>query len=133
MENKIYRISASGAEKIKNELEVDQDAYLVILDGSLYQSWNDYVNGMAQAFKFPKEPHYNVNAYLDWMTDLEWLNKEKYVLMIYHFDQFMQEDAVLKKNLITYFKEDILPFWEEEVTHTVVGAYPKSFNVYLVD
>ena len=67
------------------------------------------------------------------MTDLEWLNKEKYVLMIYHFDQFMQEDAVLKKNLITYFKEDILPFWEEEVTHTVVGAYPKSFNVYLVD
>ena len=133
MKNEIIKIHSNEAERIRTALVNDQDMHLVVLDGSLYQTWDDYVNAMALAFKFPKEPHYNGNAYLDWMTDLDWLNKEKFALMITNYNVFMKEDLELKKKIHRHFKEIILPFWEEEVIHTVVDGYPKSFNVYLVD
>jgi hypothetical protein len=53
--------------------------------------------------------------------------------MIYDFEFFLREGPQLKESIIADFRDQILPFWEEEVIHVVVEGEPKSFNVYLVD
>lgn len=53
--------------------------------------------------------------YLDWIRDLEWLNKEAYVLIINDYNLFMRNNTDLKNEIISDFKEVILSFWQDEV------------------
>ncbi|MDR0299022.1 MAG: hypothetical protein LBI13_02915, partial [Streptococcaceae bacterium] len=60
-------------------------------------------------------------------------NKDGYVLIIRNYKDFLKQDPKKKEIVIDEFKNNILPFWEEEVTRTVVGGKAKPFNVYIVE
>lgn len=130
--NKIQEISPEEFAFIKGELNVSPEVYLVELNGSEIQSWDDYVSEIQQSFKFPTLCNESVDRYLDWMRDLSWIKKEKYMLVIHQFDKFLQHEPELKNEIILDFKEIILPFWQKEVVEIVVGGKVKSFMVYLV-
>ena len=56
-----------------------------------------FLDKMIDKFKLPMKEHRNVNAYLDWMRDLEWLDSEGYVLFIENYADFMKENLEMKK------------------------------------
>ena len=67
------------------------------------------------------------------MRDLEWLGKDEYALIIYNYENFLEQDLSLKKVIMDDFAESIMPWWQDEVETCVVGGKAKPFNVYIVD
>jgi len=136
MENEIYYVSSIEIGEIKEKLMEDKTLFVVEIDGSTIQNEEEFLVTMSSAYNFPR-PITLQGAYFDvfndWMRDLDWLGKNGYALIINNFNKFIKHDQVLKKEVIGLFEELILPFWEEEVIHTVVGGEVKPFNVYLVD
>lgn len=132
MENKIYQINTNEAKIIKEKYQSQQDIYIAELDGKNLRSWSDYISEIQEIFHFPTKET-NMNAYLDWMDDLSWLNKEGYVLFLYNFKDFLKNDTNLRKEILEMFTYNILPWWQNDVELYVVDGKAKPFNVYLVD
>lgn len=132
LNNKVQEVSPEEIAIIKGELIGSPEILLVELNGSEIQSWEDYVSEIQQNFRFPTSCFDSVDRYLDWMRDLSWIEKEKYILVIHHFDTFLQHKPELKNEIVLDFKDTILPFWQEEVVEVVVDGKAKSFIVYLV-
>jgi len=133
MKNMIYKVETKQSKIIQKELEMDKNIYVVTINGRNLQNWNSFLDKMIDEFKLPMKEHKNVNAYLDWMRDLEWLDKEGYALFIKNYKDFMQGNLDIKKDIIDDFENYILPFWESEVEQVVVGGKAKKFNIYLVE
>ena len=132
MENKIYYVSSDKIQCLKKEFNKRINVFIVEIDGNLIQDKGDFLNIMTEKFQFP----YSVNGfdgYLDWIRDLEWLEKEEYILIINNFSNFMKKNVSLKKIIIEDIEEIILPWWQKEVENYVVEGKVKPFNVYLVD
>jgi len=132
MRNEICEVHNENIEKIKGELESSSNLHLVELHGKQIQSWEDYIGKMEDAFKLPTQWPNTIDSYNDWMTDLEWLGRDSYALIIYDYQNFLENDLALKNIVIQDFQELILPWWQGEVEKCVVGGKAKSFNIYLV-
>lgn len=130
--NRVERISRSDVEPIISQSVGDDRIYVVEIDGTRIQSWHDYISVIQEEFRFPTL-YDNMDGYNDWMRDLDWLNKDGFLLMIHNFSKFMTNMPNLRDKIIGGFSNTILPFWKEEIKHVVVGGEPKSFMVYLVD
>lgn len=132
MENKIYRVSFAEAELIKNEYLEKKNIYVAALDGRCINSWQEYINEVEEIFHFPTLGD-NIDGYIDWMRDLDWLGKDGYVFFIYYFKDFLENNLKVKKDIMEVFTEAILPWWQHDVELYSVGGKKKTFNVYLVD
>lgn len=133
MENKIYYVSSSEMKNIKKELKKDKTLFIAeINSNSNIKLLEDYFATITEVFHFPI-PSKKLDGYNDWMRDLEWLEKDGYVLVVYNYKDFLSQDLLSKKKVIDGFTYLILPFWQEEVTKIVVGGNPKPFNVYFVE
>ena len=125
MKNQIHRVESINRDILAT-------GYIVSIDGAKIQTEHDYFNAMEKALKLPS-CHDNWDAYDDWMTDLGWISNRKISVIFYHYTSMLQDDPQTKKLVLDIFQTSILPFWEEEVKHVVVGGTPKEFQVYLVD
>ncbi|NLD49817.1 MAG: barstar family protein [Clostridiaceae bacterium] len=131
--NQIIAANIKEIEALKVGLASNNAAYLVEINGSQIQSWEDYISVVQDKFKFPTPCLGSVDRYLDWMRDLGWLEKEEYILIITNYGMFLNNDSKLKSLIIEDFNDVILPFWQDEVKEVVVEGKAKSFMVYLVD
>jgi Barstar (barnase inhibitor). len=132
MENKICFVNSKEMEKIKKLFSNEDSMFCVEINGKNIQKLSEYLFIMSRVFKFPY-PSVNLDGYNDWMTDLDWLEKDEYILIISNFTEFMKDDLDMKNQIIKDFKEDILPWWQGEVEQYMVGGKAKPFHVYLVD
>ena len=122
--------------------DIDDGSKKFIIDGNDIQTKTDYLAIMTEKFDFPQFNNRlcNLDGYLDWMTDLTWLdeNFEKpddsplkpynFSLIITNYRKaFGGNFNDLNSYVIEFFIEDILPHWEEDET------YSRKFNVYLVE
>lgn len=149
----IQNIDLNSALKIKEIVKQDYSTFLVEINGLEIQSEQEWLYAISESFHFPvfskKEKKYinwykgfnksptdlkiNWNIYDDWMTDLDWLGKEAYMIIIYNYYQLLSKYPESKLYIINNFKNMILPWWEKDVVDCVVGGKTKPFNVYLVD
>jgi len=127
-----YTVSLNEMKEIKAELAKKESVYIGEIDGKKIKNRQDYYYYLSIAFKFPTIPT-NANVYIDWLTDLTWLDKEEYILVINNYSLFMKRKKRDKKHIIDTIKEYVFYFWDEEVSKVAVGGYPKPFTVYLVD
>lgn len=67
------------------------------------------------------------------MEDLMWIDADSYLLIIYNYKKFMNNDEKTKKIIIEAFNDSILPWCDSEVEKYCVGGSRKDFNVLLVD
>jgi hypothetical protein len=132
MENKVYYVSKKDMKEIKESFNKDNSIYVAEIEGSTIQSLQDYLIVINEIFKFPIPPH-GFDGYLDWIRDLDWLMKDKYVLINNNLREFLYKDLYLKNEIIEGFEKIILPWWQEEVEKCVVDGSVKPFNLYLVD
>jgi hypothetical protein len=132
MEHNIHYVSSREMVDIKKEIEKDGSLYIAEIDSSDVKQLQDFLTTMSKVFRFPF-PSRGLDSYNDWMRDLDWLNKDGYVLVINNYKDFLSQDLLSKEAVIDGFSSIILPFWQEEVKHVVVDGQTKQFTIYLVD
>ena len=131
MESKIHTISAQEMAVQKMNFQLDESTYIVEIDGATIQSLEKYLSEISDKFKFPV-PSRHLGGYNDWMRDLDWLGKSKYVLIIYNYNEFLSKDVQSKKVIMDNFLDCIFPWWQTDVEKYCVDGKAKPFNVYLV-
>jgi len=122
--------------RVENIINIQQYAkvnnyHFAELCGNEIQSWDEYINLIESKFCFPTKV--NVHGYVDWMKDLDWLNKDGYILIIKQYNEFLQNDISTKKLVIELFKESILPWWEKDIELYVGNGIAKNFTLYLIN
>ncbi|EAA0350023.1 hypothetical protein EK33_08620 [Listeria monocytogenes] len=70
-----------------------------------------------------------INSFFEYQEDSD---NPCFCIIIKDYTDFLKKDIESKEIVMEIFKEDILPFWENGVTQTVVEGKPRSFKVYLV-
>jgi hypothetical protein len=132
MENKICRISKRELESIKNTIQTWKGTWVAEVDGRKALTWEGYALEIERAFRFPTPCDKSMDAYLDWITDLSWLNASGFVLIIDYIEEFMKNDVEKRQKVLWLFEKDVLPFWQSGVEQYVVEGKAKPFSVYLV-
>lgn len=132
IKNLVKNLNISELSKIKAEAK-EQNYFIAELDGTQIKLYENYMEKMNEKFNLQLEKPYNIDAYLDWMRDLEWLDKEGYILIIKNYSKFLINDKVGREEIMSQFTSIILPFWEKEVINSIAEGYSKFFNVYLIN
>ena len=136
MKNEIVFVKSSQETEIIHNSKIN-NYFIAKIDGNNISTLDDYMNAIIIAFKFPSGIFRNINnidAYNDWMRDLSWLDKYNgYILFIENFKVMMKNDMRNKEIIMKGFSGLILPFWQDEVKHTVVDSKNKIFNIYLIN
>jgi len=133
IKNRIISISKLDLIDLKNKYERNKCVFFLEIDGKIINNWEDYADYMNHHMEIPVINPYSKDAYLDWMTDLSWLDADEYIIVINNFEEFMKNNLEEKDKVLKMFETNILPFWEKEVESVTAGGIPKKFNVYLVD
>ena len=132
MKNRIINITKKEAELIKADAVRNKEIYFAEIDGRKIQTEEDYVRAAVTAFEFPHGlPAMKIGWYNDYIMDLMWIEPEGVVLIIHNYDLMLVDHFKLKSDIISDFKEIILPWWEGEVVGHMVGGKPRKFTVYL--
>lgn len=132
IKNLVKNIDINELSKIKAEAN-NQNYFIAELDGSQIESYESYMNKMNSIFDLQLDRPYNIDAYLDWMRDLEWLDKEGYILIIKNYSLFLKNDKLGREEIMSQFVSIILPFWEKKAVNSIAEGYNKLFVVYLID
>lgn len=113
-----------------NKLHFTEDTWVATLEGKGIRSEEQLLLALKNNFHLPD--YHNWDAVLDWLTDLNWLDKESFALIIKDYEFLLKYRLDLKEKFMTYLTEDVLQFWEEDIKNCVVDGHPKSFQVYIV-
>jgi hypothetical protein len=132
MQHGIHHISNEEFDLIYRGFSDDMSVWVGEIDGRIVDSWKDYARQVSRAFRFPTPCENSIDAYLDWIRDLDWLEKDGYILVIRDFGMLLRNDPKLKKEIIDDFLDVVLPWWEGDVEKYSVGGKAKCFSVYLI-
>lgn len=132
MINKIMRVSCQKMKNIREEIQKREDIFLVEIKGEQCTTLSEYLDVMSDSLQFPIRAK-GLDGYLDWMTDLTWIEKPEVIIVIYEFKDFLENDLQIKEAIIEDFKGIILPWWESEVVNYVVEGETRKITLYLVD
>ncbi|WP_162001064.1 barstar family protein [Akkermansia muciniphila] len=116
-----------------NQLKKEDRLFYAEIDGGSIQSQTEYLDTMWRVFMLPDHKHMNFDAYLDWMTDLEWLGNKAVVMVMDHYSQFIAKNGDFGNKVVQSLKNHILPWWQKDVIKCSVGGKMKHFTVYLLD
>ncbi len=137
IKNRIIKITEENFLVEFNEINAKYNTYKVEVDGEKIQTWEDYITVVQDEFKFPTACLDSMDRYVDWITDLSWLDKTKpieaYILIIRNYNSFLSRNDTLKNLIITSFVDHILPFWEEDIKQMVIEGETRIFCVYLLE
>ena len=132
--NKLIKISKEEFERRRILYKFNDTKYYV-MDGKGINTYADYFDKLWEVFEFSDIPEgwlKNYHTENDFMTDEEEITADKVVFVIKNYNDFMKDDLKEKAETEDYYKNFLLPFWDEEVERTVVGGKRKDFNIYLV-
>lgn len=135
MKNQVINTTEAEFAKIKSTIDTNE-VFLVELDGSIIQDEKTFFDQMEKMYDLRTSDGIwgrNWAAFDDLMTDLDWIPQQKHVFAVHSVNDMFLNDTETKRLFMYYFKESILPFWEEDVLYTVVEGKTKEFMVYLID
>ncbi|MBF2675827.1 barstar family protein [Listeria marthii] len=129
IKNEILRVNTIDILELEKNAKKNE-CYIVNIQGDNIQTKKSFLELMAEKFLLPDSIGWD--SFTDWMTDLSWIDNPCFCIIIKDYTDFLKKDTESKEIVMEIFKEDILPFWENGVTQTVVEGKPRSFKVYLV-
>lgn len=131
VKNELIVYSTESAEKYK-AIKADPILLHFSVDGSNCPDRKSFFENVGREMNFPTPVGSKFSAFSDWMTNLSWLPDERGIcLEITEFEMVLKEEPRWKQTLMDVFREDILPFWEDEVTRVMVGGKRRQFYILL--
>lgn len=132
--NTLYKMTKEEFEK-KKILYKFNDVKYIVMDGAGIETYEQYFDKLWEIFGFSEIPDgwkKDFHTEDDFMTEMDELPSEKYVFVIKNYDKFLPNNNYEKNEIEDYYKNYLLPFWDEEVERVVVEGKRKDFNIYLV-
>ena len=105
----------------------------VIIDGSKISSYKDFIDVVQKELQFPEDCGGRVDRYLEQIRDLSWLSHQTYVFTVINSEDLERRNKALLKAIIRDFDEFIIPFWDHEFEHRIVGGERKDIHLNLID
>lgn len=128
--NKIIKIANHELNEYKEKINA---AYIVELDGKKIKNWNDYINLITPLFKI-ENLEYGYNQHIDNMSDRDYyLKVNSFLLIVHNYDEFMKSNRKDKMLFEEAYREDILPWYDNEIVECRVEGKRVDFNVLLIE
>lgn len=129
--NEVILYSKESSEKY-DAIKSDSHLLHFTVDGSNCPDRKSFFDRVGQTMNFPSPVGSKFSAFADWMTNLSWLPDERGIcLEVINFEKVLSGEPRWKQTLMAVFQEDILPFWEDEVTRVMVGGKRRQFYILL--
>ena len=77
-----------------------KEYYVAVLNGLECANLKSFIHEIANVFRFPNYYGNNINAFLECINDLEWINKHNYALLITNSEVFMSNDTADNKQYL---------------------------------
>ena len=104
----------------------------VTIDAARISSYKDYIDIIQIELDFPYDCEGMADRYLDWIRDLDWLPFETYVFNIVNSKDLEKRNAPLLKEIVEDFDNYIIPFWDHEAVHCILGGERKDIYLNLL-
>lgn len=106
--------------------------YIVLLNGMEILDKTSFFKEMETKMQFPGSCKNKFSRFDDWMTDLSWIAAGQGIcIIINNYSKFLSADHIFKESLMSDFRDNILPFWEESVLHSVKDGAIRHFDIIL--
>ncbi|MFV1882914.1 MAG: barstar family protein [Balneola sp.] len=83
----------------------NNDYYIASIDGIKCKSVEIFLTEIGHAFSFPRYYGKNMDALHDCLTDLIWIKKDNYLLIINNYESFLSDDQTIKEEINDFLKE----------------------------
>ena len=112
-------------------MDRNEQTRYVTVDGASIHSYKDFIDIIQEELDFPRDCEGMVDRYLDWMQDLQFSSWNRFVITIRNSDCLVNSDSRDLKDIISHFREIILPFWKDEYRRCIVDPDPKEIILKL--
>ena len=127
MSNKWFTMNETNTKECQ-DLIARKDLLTIVIEGKAVQARAVFMDQIGDALQFPTRCEGKFPRFEDWIRDLSWLPPEQGIcIVIRDYDDFMKEDPRSRDVFEEIFKEEVLPFWEKEVTIYVKGGKTREF------
>ena len=109
-----------------------ENYFVGIIDGSKTKDKDSFLTEIANAFNFPGYYGHNLDALWECIRDLEWIEKENYILIIKHGDDFLSNEPMKTRTDIIKLLQDVCLDWSDPTIQGNDQIRRKAdFRVYL--
>lgn len=126
----------------------DNSCFFLHLNGKDFHTEIQYFAYLYKYLRLPISFSFNLDAYLDMMTDPysysselkfengknnnfpNWGDVKKIVILIDDYDNFLKQNKIFKKEIEDLFDNDILPFFKNEIEEVYTGGYKIEYSIY---
>lgn len=104
------------------------DARVIVLEGEQCKSFASLLKEFKERFFFPDYFGYNFNALDECLSDLEWLEAEKYLVVIRDIDLVLSKDPGAFNDFILIMEATVKE-WNQGRQYGAQSNLPKPFDV----
>ena len=126
--NSVRDVNMNKIREFKNNINIDSNTFVVIINGEKAPDNNSFIAEAYDKLFFPNPQYANWDAYNDWMRDLSWIDEKHIVIIVSSWNKFLKNGG--KEEFICDLDEDILPYWEEELSLYGYDTLSKKLEVY---
>jgi RNAse (barnase) inhibitor barstar len=76
--------------------------FIASINGEQCKTIESFLDEIGKAFSFPKHYGRNMNALKDCINDLDWINKDNYILIINNFESFIIKNKEDREDVIKF-------------------------------
>jgi hypothetical protein len=113
----------------KEELKINQNTHKIEINGKKCKNINCYFKQVLSVLGIKYNKQITICDYLDLMCEVSTFKSDDVSVIIYNYKEFLKKDEKIRDLIISTFKFDILPFWEDLDNNDNI----KNFNLYLLE
>lgn len=111
------------------DLKINQNTHKIEINGKKCKNINCYFKQVLSALGIKYNKKITICDYLDLMCEVSTFKSDDVSFIIYNYKEFLKNDEKIRDLIISTFKFDILPFWEDLDNNDNI----KNFNLYLLE
>lgn len=107
------------------------DYHVAIINGAEAKSLSAFLNEIGRAFVFPDYYGSNMNALWDCITDLEWLSKKNYALIIKNNEELLTDEPENIKDDVLQLLDEVSHNWASVPNYEGEQVY-RNKSIFLI-
>ena len=111
------------------DLKINQNTHKIEINGKRCKNINCYFKQVLSALGIKYNKKITICDYLDLMCEVSTFKSDDVSFIIYNYKEFLKKDEKIRDLIISTFKFDVLPFWENLENNDSI----KNFNLYLLE
>lgn len=111
------------------DLKINPNTHKIEINGKKCKNINCYFKQVLSVLGIKYNKKITICDYLDLMCEVSTFKSDDVSFIIYNYKEFLKKDEKIRDLIISTFKFDVLPFWEDLDNNDNI----KIFNLYLLE